>query len=262
MILLSPFDVGLGYCLTWLREGAIGLNSHYPRNRTMLVKKVLLTSLLIGGSTLMVDMQFSPAKAANFYFVPAGSQLDNDSILDIVVSPGQEIAFDVFLDTRGVSSPLTLNSFWNFTYDTGELSFIGTEDGPGILNSVVPLGSNQFDVASVLILDNTINKLLTVNFLVTNPGRSPHDGVVDFGITLTSVTGIGGSPDFTNSFPSPSKNGLNLPGTEFNQVVEVQTTEPSTILSLLALGTLGAASTLKRKLKSSKSTEKEKTKVS
>ncbi|MFN7909782.1 MAG: PEP-CTERM sorting domain-containing protein, partial [Microcystis sp.] len=114
----------------------------------------------------------------------------------------------------------------------------------------------------VLILDNTINKLLTVNFLVTNPGRSPHDGVVDFGITLTSVTEIGGSPDFTNSFPSPSKNGLNLPGTEFNQVVEVQTPEPSTILSLLALGTLGAASTLKRKLKPSQSTEKETTKVS
>jgi len=38
--------------------------------------------------------------------------------------------------------------------------------------------------------------------------------------------------------------------------------EPSSILSLLALGTLGAASTLKRKLKPSQSTEKETTKVS
>ena len=38
--------------------------------------------------------------------------------------------------------------------------------------------------------------------------------------------------------------------------------EPSSTLSLLALGTLGAASTLKRKLKSSKSSEKETTKVS
>jgi len=37
--------------------------------------------------------------------------------------------------------------------------------------------------------------------------------------------------------------------------------EPSSILGLLALGTLGAASTLKRKLKPSKSTEKEMTKV-
>lgn len=38
--------------------------------------------------------------------------------------------------------------------------------------------------------------------------------------------------------------------------------EPTSTLSLLALGTLGAASTLKRKLKTSKSTEKETTKVS
>ncbi|MFN9674076.1 MAG: PEP-CTERM sorting domain-containing protein [Microcystis sp.] len=37
--------------------------------------------------------------------------------------------------------------------------------------------------------------------------------------------------------------------------------EPTSTLSLLVLGTLGAASTLKRKLKSSKSTEKETTKV-
>lgn len=37
--------------------------------------------------------------------------------------------------------------------------------------------------------------------------------------------------------------------------------EPSTVLGLLALGTLGAASTLKRKLNSSKSNEKETTKV-
>ncbi len=43
---------------------------------------------------------------------------------------------------------------------------------------------------------------------------------------------------------------------------QVTVPEPSSILSLLALGTLGAASTLKRQLKSSKSSEKETTKVS
>ncbi|NCQ92011.1 MAG: PEP-CTERM sorting domain-containing protein [Microcystis aeruginosa LG13-03] len=37
--------------------------------------------------------------------------------------------------------------------------------------------------------------------------------------------------------------------------------EPTSILGLLALGTIGAASTLKRKLKPSKSAEKETTKV-
>jgi hypothetical protein len=41
----------------------------------------------------------------------------------------------------------------------------------------------------------------------------------------------------------------------------VHTPEPTSTLSLLALGTLGAASTVKRKLKPSKSTEKETTKV-
>ncbi|NET44748.1 MAG: PEP-CTERM sorting domain-containing protein [Okeania sp. SIO2B3] len=38
--------------------------------------------------------------------------------------------------------------------------------------------------------------------------------------------------------------------------------EPTSVLSLLAIGTLGAASTLKRKLKSSKSAEKDLEKVS
>ena len=41
----------------------------------------------------------------------------------------------------------------------------------------------------------------------------------------------------------------------------VHTPKPTSTLSLLALGTLGAASTLKRKLKSSQSTEKETTKI-
>jgi hypothetical protein len=47
----------------------------------------------------------------------------------------------------------------------------------------------------------------------------------------------------------------------FQQRFSQQTPEPTSILSLLALGTLGAASTLKRKLKPSKSTKKETTKV-
>ncbi|GBE76031.1 hypothetical protein myaer87_32580 [Microcystis aeruginosa NIES-87] len=54
------------------------------------------------------------------------------------------------------------------------------------------------------------------------------------------------------------------PGTENIDALEavaVHTPEPSTFLSLLTLGSLGAASTLKRKLKSSKPSEKETTKV-
>jgi len=54
------------------------------------------------------------------------------------------------------------------------------------------------------------------------------------------------------------------PGTENIDALEavaVATPEPSTFLSLLTLGSLGAASTLKRKLKTFQSTEKETTKV-
>ncbi len=50
-----------------------------------------------------------------------------------------------------------------------------------------------------------------------------------------------------------------IPITQFNNA---HIPEPSSILSLLALGTLGAASTLKRKLKPSKSLEKELEKLS
>jgi len=48
----------------------------------------------------------------------------------------------------------------------------------------------------------------------------------------------------------------------YDETTSIKVPEPSSILSILALGTLGAASTLKRKLKSSKSSEKETTKVS
>lgn len=66
------------------------------------------------------------------------------------------------------------------------------------------------------------------------------------------------------SYSCTTLDNLNSCGSE-NYTVSfkvIKTPEPSTILSLLALGTLGAASTLKRKLKPSQSTEKETTKVS
>ena len=50
-------------------------------------------------------------------------------------------------------------------------------------------------------------------------------------------------------------------GTIFGAHISVNVPEPSSIIGLAVLSTLGAASTLKRKLKPSKSTEKETTKV-
>ena len=82
----------------------------------------------------------------------------------------------------------------------------------------------------------------------------------DFGVVISDSFSTSHPPvhrDFyTFSFDrsmAPSNTVIRLTG--------VHVPEPTSTLSLLALGTLGAASTLKRKLKSSKSTGKETTKV-
>jgi hypothetical protein len=67
---------------------------------------------------------------------------------------------------------------------------------------------------------------------------------------------VGGEARANQNPPPPPNIPVELP----KDLVRVP--EPTSTLSLLALGTLGAASTLKRKLKSSKPSEKETTKVS
>jgi|NOAtaT_5_FD_contig_61_592458_length_981_multi_7_in_0_out_0_1 hypothetical protein len=122
-----------------------------------------------------------------------------------------------------------------------------------------------------------------------------NDGIIGDGDILYSLVDLNeflknGAPSFTLGDPLSIVNGKidSLPGmlfsaTPFSFTPEngfTNTTyftgqgnpftthdiepipEPTSTLSLLALGTLGAASTLKRKLKSSKLTEKETTKVS
>ena len=70
------------------------------------------------------------------------------------------------------------------------------------------------------------------------------------------------SPKNFNSNTGKNQGGNFLfTGKHLASPVPVPAPEPSSILSILAIGTLGAASTLKRKLKPSQSTEKETTKV-
>ena len=84
-------------------------------------------------------------------------------------------------------------------------------------------------------------------------------------ITAPEITFLGTARnDSAGGFSFPSLTGSNKgrfgPNFQF-QVISTSVPEPSSSLGLLALGTLGAASTLKRKLKPSKSAEKETTKV-
>ena len=77
-----------------------------------------------------------------------------------------------------------------------------------------------------------------------------------FTFQLVNFEGSTASPGFTEVVASVS-----LPVTFGTAQTAQQVPEPASLFGLGVLGTLGAASTLKRKLKPSKSAEKETTKV-
>ena len=201
------------------------------------------SSLATIGAVILVLGSVDKAHSANFFFTPSGSQLDSDPILDISTAPGDILSFDVKINDDDIIIPGIFNGLvadWSFTFDNSELGLLSqTNPSP----SAVPVGSGD-------------QILSTVTFEVLNPGLSPHDGLADFGITLNSVVALPlpGNPDepldLTDSFPSPSVDNRNLPGEDFNQVVEVQqqVPEPISILGLLTASSLGM--TLKRKKQS------------
>ena len=99
---------------------------------------------------------------------------------------------------------------------------------------------------------NTANKAVGIGFL-------PYTGTLN--VSTKFGFGSGTLGDFITLFSQLHISGSLIQPTTVNIRYTVPVPDPSTILSLLTLGTLGTASTLKRKLKPSKSTEKEKTKV-
>ena len=215
--------------------------------------KLSLRGLLTAfpAAILLVLGTHGAAKAANFFFEPEGAQLDSDPIFDILTEPGSEITFNVKFDTTGiVFNPNTVSLTFDYTFQHDGFELTPKFDFAS-LPKTVPLASGQVN---------------TLPFDVNMPGRSPHDGISDFGITLINVVERDNLGAVLNiiaaaDFDAPDKTIRNLPGDEYNQVVEVQKTpEPTSTIGLLALSTLGAASTFKRKLKQPKSIEKDTTK--
>ncbi len=132
--------------------------------------------------------------------------------------------------------------------------------------------SEPIDGATVTYRDDPVNGILSfdVNFL--NPVEVPIQTNL-FAITFRSNNNLA-APEYTNATytpPSSPDNPESSPycgsatpvgGVEFggfiSETISFRCTtvpEPTFTFSLLALGTLGAASTLKRKLKSSKTSE-------
>ena len=133
-----------------------------------------------------------------------------------------------------------------FKPDTWDLANFTFE---GVLDPKEPLARRLMVTGAVDFMNNTGSMISKGVDDPNNPNRNRLSDIT----TITKLSNLLAFKDnpFPPEFPSPP----------FNEQDPVYIPEPTSTLSLLALGTLGAASTLKRKLKPSQSTEKETTKV-
>jgi hypothetical protein len=208
--------------------------------------------MMAGYATLATTGPFS-AQAASISFTPTGSQLDTDSILDIAMTPGQTISFNIFVDPSGLftgGSTANLNLItYDVFVDTNELTFVSathpaydpTGDvigGEFLTHAQRDMGTNfgvmqdrdGFGVSTGppgITLAPTLLDTLTY----TATGNLDNDGVSDFRIALAAATT---NTSVTNLF-NPS-----------SQQVEVQPspapeagTTALTGLGFVALGFMG-----------------------
>jgi hypothetical protein len=237
-----------------------------------------ISAAILGAAvtTALIGLSTSPAQAAQLSFT-----------FDFLTSDG-----DLFKLNLTTEDTLTTKNAPSYTDPTSGLTspaytftgykilnVTGTETEGGITNpitAILPEGSGVFNapVNGVPTIDQ-IPHSPTDNLYNPNGGFAP--GVLPAGNTAGKFSfgglafHVGGTvnedyqvftrSDFGSTFnrPGPGYDYGGCPGSCVGAIQIVP--EPTLTLGLLALGTLGAASTLKRKLKSSQSTEKETTKV-
>lgn len=184
-----------------------------------------------------VDALSSQVNAAGIGFLDPGSQRDGDTILDIEIGSNQPLSFNIFADANGYIPSNPDAAFIQFDLTT----FTDSDEYFGAISGLL-----VFDLSGP-----SVQQIGTFNGVTVNPGQKPHDGVVDFGITLTGINLFDSDNNFlgtdpASAFESPSVNAFDQPGTQFNQVVELQQVpEPLTILG--SATALGVGSLLKRK---------------
>jgi hypothetical protein len=165
------------------------------------------------------------------------SQLNND----LITYREATLEFASYLDQFDFFPELTANEFSEFLTNVKQNG--ATALPPGEVN----LGEGIFDLANVRLKNRTLADVLVSQLsegdITNETSLFPSDGFT-LRQLLENGASQGGSFDIDCT------------------TCDIAVPEPSSTLSLLALGTLGAASTFKRKLKSSKSSEKETTKVS
>ena len=212
-----------------------------------MIKNRLIPTLALAGATSLAAM-LTPvaATAVTFTVNRSWSQSGNNASLVGTV----DVPIGSYTIQDGTPNPftnvnltLTVNSN-PFTLNTADTSFI--------------YGTGQF-------LVNATSSTLTFNTANANGGNPADLSFVNSSTGLVDplyAIGSDGNPGFEGAVGRLLEvvAPVSLPVT-FGTAQAQQVPEPTSILGLLALGTLGAASTLKRKLKPSKSAEKETTKV-
>ena len=201
----------------------------------------------------------------------------NCGVLLILDPPGNnvsQIGFTMKYDTNKIKIGPDPSAFFFCDFsDGGVCPPIETQTGVAeLLEGDFPLQGPRPGTVFTFT-NNEDTGTLTLDYNLT---ANPADGTGDrnfFGFDLDVLTSFNaveyfeqpGNYDIYFERFSCTANGIADSCGSSNPVAGInfiKVPEPSSILSILALGTLGAASTLKRQLKSSNSTEKETTKVS
>jgi hypothetical protein len=150
------------------------------------------------------------------------------------------------------------------THQVGLWSSTGTLLGSVTIQTNSPLtGDFRYEAITPVTLTSGLTYFLGSE--ISDPFSDRYTTFASSIITAPEITFLNTARNDSDggfSFPSITGSGNGRFGPNFQfQVVSTPVPEPTSTLSLLALGTLGAASTLKRKLKPSQFTEKETTKV-
>ncbi|MCZ8190409.1 MAG: PEP-CTERM sorting domain-containing protein [Microcystis sp. LE19-338.1B] len=159
-------------------------------------------------------------------------------------------------DLEGLFSDVTVSA--KLINSTGFNLIVGSPGDQISQGGAINYSTQWFSDQAIGIDPITGVELILGNFFLdsTDPLTEFEYIVTDPYLALISST-------FTIGEKYTFSTGLEISGTVTKELITlVPVPEPTSILSLLALGTLGAASTIKRKLKPSQSTEKETTKVS
>ncbi|MCU7244896.1 MAG: hypothetical protein NT917_17625 [Microcystis aeruginosa WS75] len=178
-----------------------------------------------------------------------------------VVDSSNDPIFSIALTFSAIAVVEKENNTFSKGFSKAEIQASATFNGKNIpitfktLSPPVKMGENRLEVSG----ENTIENELTA-FTIRGEGSSIVDptsrGILSISPVVLLAQQAGGDAGSADTFSS-----FNL--TNWTATVKtVSTPEYTSTFSLLALGTLGAASTLKRKLKPSKSSEKETTTVS